>query len=375
MKLRASSFLGMALCLSIAACGGGGGSARGAMGALDAVERARSTPGAKDASNLAPQEYGVAEQERTLAKKAHEDGDDEAARLHAEHALAAYEHANVLARLARAQSDEGKALAARDTAQADARRLAQARIDVDREGTELDHRLLTAQESLVPQNRAADPQREAARLQAARALATQAHLLCGAARLLSPGLEGLAEAEKETADLEKKLEASPRPAPIDAATHARISCLGVLTKVRRSAARTGDGEADALLAELSAAGGWSPVRDERGVVVTVRDAFAKSAALTTDGETKLKELGRVLAAHPSYAVQVVVHDAATPSAQDASTDKQRADAAAKTIASAAGSNRVQGEVAGARAPVVDPSDAKLRGRNARLDVVFVTPRD
>ncbi|WP_394850749.1 hypothetical protein LZC95_25245 [Pendulispora brunnea] len=357
----------------ISACGGGG-SQRGALGVLDNVERARSTPGAREAATLAPQEYGVAERDRALAKKAHEDGDDTAARLYAEHALASYEHATVLARLARAQSDETKAQTARTTAQADARRLAQARIDVDREGAELDRRLTLAQESLVPTSRPADPQREAARLLAARSLATQARLLCGAARLLSPTLDGLAEAEKEAADIEKKLEGNPRPVPIDAATHARVACLAVLTKVRRTAERAGAGQADALLAELSAAGNWSPVRDERGVVVTLRDAFAKNA-LNTDGETKLKELGRVLGAHPNLAVQVVVHDATAPSAQEAGQDKQRADTAAKTIASAANSTRVRGEVAGTRTPLVDPADAKLRARNARIDVVFVTPKD
>ena len=374
---RLATVSSLALSLSaLPACGGSAGS-RGSLTALDAVERARATPGAREGATLAPQEYGEAERDRALAKKAHEDGDDVAAGLYAEHALAAYEHASVLARLARAQSDESKAQTARTTAQTDARRL--------------------AQETLVPTSRPEGPQREAARLLAARSLATQARLLCGAARLLSPTLEGLAEAEKEATDLEKKLDGNPRPAPIDAATHARVSCLTVLTKVRRSSgaapanatsaaggggstARSGGeraspGQADALLAELSAAGNWSPFRDERGVIVTLRDAFTKSASLTADGESKLKELGRILAAHPNLAVQVVVHDATPPSAQEATVDKQRADAAAKTIASAANSTRVQGEVAAARAPIVDPSDTKLRARNARLDVVFVTPND
>jgi outer membrane protein OmpA-like peptidoglycan-associated protein len=55
-------------------------------------------------------------------------------------------------------------------------------------------------------------------------------------------------------------------------------------------------------------------------------------------------------------------------------DKQRAELAAKTLAAAAGTtDKVKAEVAGARAPIVDPSDAKNRARNARLDVVFVTP--
>ncbi|WP_394828362.1 hypothetical protein [Pendulispora albinea] len=375
LRLAASTLATCTLLALATGCGGAAATPRGSFGALDAVERARSSPGAREGAALAPQEYGVAERERALAKKAHDEGDDVAARLYADHAIAAYEHAAVLARLARAQTDETKAQTARSAAQADARRLSQARIDVDREGAELDRRLTLSQEALVPSSRPADPLREAARLQAARSLATQARLLCGAARLLSPNLEGLAGAEKEAADLEKKLESSPKPAPIDAATHARVACLTVLTKVRRSEGRASAGQADALLAELSAAGSWSPVRDERGVVVTLRDTFSKSSGLTADGEAKLKELGRVLGAHPGVAVQVVVHDAAAPSAQEAVLDKQRADNAAKALASAANSTRVHGETAGSRAPLVDPSDAKLRARNARLDIVFVTPTD
>jgi outer membrane protein OmpA-like peptidoglycan-associated protein len=109
------------------------------------------------------------------------------------------------------------------------------------------------------------------------------------------------------------------------------------------------------------------------VVVTLRDAF-KGAALTPDADTKLKELGRVLAAHPGHAAQIVVHDATTPTPAEAAVASQRAEAAAKTLGAAANApDKVKAEVAGARAPIVDPTDAKNRGRNARLDVVFVTP--
>ena len=125
--------------------------------------------------------------------------------------------------------------------------------------------------------------------------------------------------------------------------------------------------------EASAAGGLAPIHDERGVVVTLRDAF-KGTTLTPAGETTLKELGRVLAAHPGFAVQVVLHDASTPTPQESHADAERADASVKAIASEAGTSaNVKAETVGARSPIVDPSDARHRARNARMDVVFVTP--
>jgi hypothetical protein len=86
---------------------------------------------------------------------------------------------------------------------------------------------------------------------------------------------------------------------------------------------------------------------------------------------KLKELGRVAAAHPSFALQVVVHDAQPPRPKD-DVDARRAEAAARALVDGgATAARLKTELAGARAPVVDPADAKLRARNERLDVVFV----
>jgi outer membrane protein OmpA-like peptidoglycan-associated protein len=127
------------------------------------------------------------------------------------------------------------------------------------------------------------------------------------------------------------------------------------------------------LSELSAAGGWDPARDERGVVVTLRDVF-NGTSLTLPASKALAELGRVAAAHPSFALQVVVHDAVAPSPADQAADALRAQAAAAAlVAAGAQPARVKPEVAGARAPIVDPANAQHRGRNARVDVVFVSP--
>jgi hypothetical protein len=208
----------------------------------------------------------------------------------------------------------------------------------------------------------------------ARSLVMQARLLCGAARLVAPDARGLAETDEEVTKLDERLTRGARPAPIDDAAGVRVRCLDILTRARRA---LGDdaGAADTLLAELSAGGGWDPVRDERGVVVTLHDVF-HATEVTSAATSRLKELGRVAAAHPGFALQVVVHDAQASPAEakgppDA-VDTKRADAAVQALAAGGVSMaRVKTELAGTRAPLVDPNDVKSRGRNERLEVVFV----
>jgi flagellar motor protein MotB len=340
------------------------------------MERVRQSPGAKDAQELAPQAFAKADEERQRAKQAESDGDGLAAQLHAERAVAGYTHAFVLARLARATREESEASATNTKAQEEFRQLASARAQIEREGEDLDKQLKVAREQLAPPpSGPADPQREASRLVAARALATQARLLCGAAKLVATDAAPFADVERALDDLDKVLEGKPRTAPIDQSARLRAQCLGLLTKARRDAPQTAaPAAADGLLAELSAASpDWAPARDERGVIVTLRGIF-KGALLGPDGEIKLKELGRVAAAHPTFGLQVVIHDAQAPTPQDKTLDQQRADACVKAlVAGGASAAKVRTDLAGARAPVVDPDDAAHRARNARVEVVFVAP--
>jgi flagellar motor protein MotB len=105
-------------------------------------------------------------------------------------------------------------------------------------------------------------------------------------------------------------------------------------------------------------------------VVTLRGLF-KGASLTKDGESRLAALGRVAAAHPSFPVEVVLHLDKEPAPKAEAEARDQAEAVAKVLR-AARPSRVEAVVAGARAPVVDPA-GKGRGRNARVEVVFVTP--
>jgi len=352
--------------LAAAACG----ATQMHVAAIDDMERARAGADTQEGARLAPELYARAEQERRISLDAHAHGDDVAATLHAQRALSAYEHALIVARLARAQTELADAQKALADATAEAQQVEASRAGLEKQVQDLEGRLRLARERLMPAaSDAATGDREGARLVAARSMATEARLLCDAAQLVAGDAAGLGDANDALAKLDDRFAKRPHPAPIDDAARARAQCLDVLTRVRRAA---GDdaGASDALLSELSAAGGWDPVRDERGVAVTLHDAF-HGPALAPDAAKKLADLGRVAAAHPGFAVQLVVHDATAPAPKD-TTDAKRADAATQAlVAAGAPAARVKSETAGAREPLVDPSDAKARARNERLDVVFV----
>lgn len=375
--------LAMSLVLSAAlvACGGHGGPAP----RVAEAEKFGQGLGARGDAKLAPQAFAVAEQELRLAKAAEAKGDAASAELHADRALASYQHATVLARLSRASQELSSANEALARASEQKGRFATQRAAIDRDTVELEKQLKVTRDAELPASSGpADPERERARVVAAQTLATQARLLCSAARLLAPSAPGLTEAEAATAAVEKELGSVKAKAPIDGAARARAGCLGSLDKARRTTASSGDA-ADALLGELSLSGAapkadgatpsgdLSPSRDERGVVVTLRGIF-QGDKLTKEGEQSLKDLGRVAAAHPTFAVQVVVHDATPPGDAAQAIDKKRGEVAAQALtAGGAAAEKLKVEQAGARTPVVDPNLARLRARNERLEIVFVAP--
>jgi flagellar motor protein MotB len=358
------------------ACGGAGA----LRGKVREAERTRAGLPERELAAIAPQAFAEGEQELRAAKEAAKAGDSLAADLHGEHAVAAYQHALAIARLARATEEEAQAKEALARALEQSQRFAAERRAAERETSDLDKQIKVAREAERPRaSGPADPARERARLVAAESLTTQARLLCSAARLVSPQAPGLTDAEAAALDLERQLAAAPKVAPIDQAARARAGCLAVLTKARRGASPESDA-ADALLGELSRSADpkasrttdLAPSRDERGVVVTLRSLFptADEGTLTAEGEGTLRDLGRVAAAHPRFAVQVVIHDEAKPSAERAALDRKRGEAIERALR-AGGATRTAVEQAGARAPVFDPADAKRREKNARVEIVFV----
>lgn len=376
-KRRTSAGIAAALLFGLG-CGGSNTGARYARSAEQAQESARNP----DDRTAAPEGFAIGDREVELAKKAADDGDDEAAELHSERATAAYRRASILARLVRAtqEADDAKTALARATT--DKERFAADRQALDREADDLEKRLRVAREAELPKaSGPADPAREKARAVAARTLTTQAKLLCGAAKLVAPGIAGLGDAESAVSAVERDAAKAGSKAPIDAAGRARAGCLAVLTKARRSTI-TSDEQADALLAELSQAGGapanadakgegpLPPLRDERGVVVTLSRPF-DGEKLARAAEAAVKDLGRVAAAHPAFAVQVVVH---TAKGAASTVDEKRGETLARALVEGgADAKRIGVEQAGNGAPLVDPGDATRNARNERVEIVFVAP--
>ncbi|AGP34402.1 hypothetical protein [Sorangium cellulosum] len=393
---------------------------------LDELDHVRAGAAAAESKRYAPGAFARAEKLRGDALAALDEKDRAGAQILGEQAVAAHAHAHAISRVARAEAAEAEAKAQRSAGEASLAGLEAEQARVAAEVDALDMRIKVARDAqpVVPSGKA-DADREKARLAAARSLALQARLLCGAARLLTapappgnpqpdgtqpsaalsdgaqpsaaqqpgaaqPGSASLAAQLDEATAAIKKLDADlaeagvagrAAPAPIDQASRARAGCLAALTAARRAATPVtrAPGAGDALLAELSAAGTWSPVRDDRGVVVTLRGLFAGNA-LTKTGEARLRDLSRVAAAHPAFPVAVVVHTDREISAREEPAWAARADAVVRALDPAQGASaaaapqapRIAPFLAGSAAPVVDPGGNE-RGRNARVEVVFVTP--
>jgi hypothetical protein len=353
------------------------------------IEGVRSGAAATDARSYAPEAFARAEKLRGEAAAAFVAGDTAGAQLLGERALAAYAHAHALARIARAQAQSTEAQAAFAAAEGELASLDadQARVAADADA--LERKLKVTRDALpVQPSGKADPEREKARLAAARALATQARLLCGAARLLAGGpalgapapaapdaklVTQLAEAEGALARVEAEL-GPALAAPIDGATRARASCLAALTAIRRAATPVtrAPGLGDALLAEVSATGRLDPSRDDRGVSVTLRGVWS-GGSLAPTGEARLVELGKIAAAHPTFPVEVVLHTDQPLSDKEEPAQRARAELAVRALLRGAGNAvRAMPLVAGNLVPIADPKGPD-RARNARLEIVFVTP--
>jgi hypothetical protein len=347
---------------------------------LVSIEEVRQSPAARDAEQRAPQAYARGRQLQKRAEAAHRSGDAASAQILGEHALAAYERAVMLARLATAEARRGEVEARLNTAEKQLAALDEQQKRVLAETEHLELRARVVRDTLpLPSSAPSSPERERARLEAARALALQARLLCASARLLDPARTAVGELVGELDALEARFGKRPAAAekralgagePIDEATRLRSRCLAELSQVRRpkTLAFPAGGASDQLLEELSNAE-YAPVRDDRGVVVTLRGVFGNTPALSEGAGKKLAALGRVAAAHPDFPVLVVLHTGG-PSLAD--RDKQRLEAAVGALRTA-GASRVDATLGGNAAPSVDPKRPGASERNDRLEVVFVAP--
>jgi hypothetical protein len=288
---------------------------------------ARKATDINEVRQAAPDVVASAERELSLAQKAASAGDHDLAERRGAHALALFDQARLVARLARATKRANDSTTELAAATALAERQGSARRAIDRENDDLEKKLRVAREAEVPApSRAADPERERARLTTARTLLAEAKWMCGAAQLLASETEGLSDATKAVENLEGASKGTASSSAIDTHARARATCLAVLTKARSSLPPTQPSDpSDSLLEELSKSGHPNssstnaatdllPSRDERGVIVTVASAF-QGDTLSSHAESLLRDLGRIAAAHPAFALQLVMYtngDAASP---------------------------------------------------------------
>jgi outer membrane protein OmpA-like peptidoglycan-associated protein len=332
---------------------------------------------ATQATELAPEAMAHADKLRRDAENAYASGDLAGAQILSERAIVAYQHALVLVRVARATDIANRAGLALQAAEQTLAQTEGEQKRVSAQADDVELRIKVIKDAVpLAATGPGDPAREQARMASSRSLALDARLLCGAARMLAPESPALTEARATSEELDKRLSTGPRIAPIETAMRARSQCLTALTVARRTAGATSSiGKSDQLLAELSTMGGLAPMRDDRGVVVTVRNVF-EAAQLTSDAREQLGALGRVAQAHPDFPVQVVVHStgAKGKTAQSREDERKRGDTVAKALAEGgAPSERIAVEAAGSAHPVLDPGVSKNPQRSERIEIIFVDP--
>ncbi|MCU0683691.1 MAG: hypothetical protein MUF34_15860 [Polyangiaceae bacterium] len=356
------SALGVWLALALVGCG-----TQVRPRVLGEASALRTSTQGREARELAPVTFAEAERYRLDAEKAADAGDEERAQQLGERAVAAYARATIQARALRAKVALERASADARVAEAELAALQAEQGRADAEVRDLEARARTAREALpAGAPGAIDPAREAARFEASRSLATEARLLCLSAKLLGSTSGTLGPAETQVAELGKALEGRPRQAPLELALRARASCLSALVQARREARTKGPSEdADMLLTALSREGSYATSRDDRGVVVTVHDAFA-GGALSAGGRERLSGLAKVAAAHPALPVVAVVHEGEEPRGPAIERGRQRAGAVKGALG-----ERAEVVLAGASRPVVSAAGRAERGRNERLEIIFV----
>jgi outer membrane protein OmpA-like peptidoglycan-associated protein len=123
-----------------------------------------------------------------------------------------------------------------------------------------------------------------------------------------------------------------------------------------------------VLDELSAAGA-APSRDDRGVVVSLRNVLGGDGNLTDGARLELRRIGQIAGAHPDFPVMLVAHGAPTR----VTADTQRELAAVSSALAEAGVSRLEAQSVGDRAPLLPSSSPSARERNQRIELIFVAP--
>ena len=333
---------------------------------LDAV---RQTPAISEAAALAPQGNAQAEQLREAAEREWQDGRTASAQIAAERALAAYDRTRTLARIVRGERDLADAQNQLVESKKALSELEVRQKQVATEQTDLELQLKVERDAeQLASPTPSSPAREAARREVARALGTQGRLLCAAARLLSAPAGPIDAKFKELDALDAQLAKERVPTPIDVAIRLRAECLHELVEIRRPkiAANPQGTAGDELFVKLSSAE-LTPTRDERGIAVTLKEAFSGNG-LTPESRAALTRLQPILKEHATVPVLVIVHSAKSNTARDQVRGRE-----ATKVIEQLGASKVEFSVAGDRLPLLDRSAPGAVKRNERLEVVFVIP--
>ena len=372
---------------------------------LGRLAEVRAAPISEAAADDAPGAFAAAEELRRKAHAAFASGDVAGSQLLGERAFAAYQRTVAVARATRAARLKVTAQAEAEAAEEQLRELEAEHQRVEADIRALEQRLRLLKELLAPQpSGEARGLRKTARREAVRSLALQAALLCSAAELLeransapappapappapanaAPGSRSASDAVRDARARRTKLDeliaqAGDDEPPIDHALAARSACLAALTQVRRRiddddgnggpvAAAT---SSEDLLDALSAGGHGSPRRDERGVVVTLRDVFS-GAEPREHARTTLLALAAIAKHHPRFPVMIVLHQHTDPSDEQRPLWQRRGEALRAVMLQAGVEQVGVPHIAGTRGPVVAPN-GKYKQRNERVDIVFVAP--
>jgi hypothetical protein len=186
--------------------------------------------------------------------------------------------------------------------------------------------------------------------------------------LLAAPAESIEAKFKELDALDEQLAKERVPAPIDVATRLRADCLRELVEVRRARTATNPQgtTGDEFFVKLSTAE-LLPSRDDRGISVTVRDAFSGSG-LSAHAHTELKKLEAILKGEASLSVLVVIHGANSNLTRDGARGRE-----AVAVLKQMGASKTDMQIAGDRLPLVERGKPGAVERNERLEVVFLVP--
>ncbi len=331
------------------------------------------SPAMVEAEQLAPQTYLTAEKLRAESEFLWKDGEPEEAEAAADQAIAAYNHAFALARVARAEQRTELAQKEKFAADAEQARLDQltAQVAADADAYEMRARVHLDQEP-VKDVAALSPERAKMRRIAAKQLVSEGRLLCVSAELLKNRTKRLDETKRQLSILEKRLQVGSQDDDVFPKSAAlRDDCLKLLTETRRPEIERNPEAAgsDRLLSDLSKTGSLMVYRDDRGVVVHLGGPLDESGALRGDVVSALALLAGAAKAHPTFPLLVVVHTARSGqeslSARLGSLVKEallREGAPALTLHEAQNAQ-----------PVVSTSVAGADSKNERIEVVFVAP--